>query len=283
MILWKSIKFISGYSARHQPSMAHQEQQQQHINTDEDTSGYLSDGRTSPNAWKSQSERSRPRMRLPNENRSKKTEQQPFVAERIDRIYEMENGPAMNDELNKSSRRTIPFGVNNNKYFDESNVDGVRRATPQPNRLKANGNQIGQGRKIISSDSVDDNEHETDFSSIPKWVTVHFHLEIDNATRLHWIRFPFRTPSSISSDGSRDYSHASSAYQSINFRKDKEERAKWADHHLPTTQLYDGVSKENAVKTGPCWLERGFIDSGDESVRYVLSVANYFNTRDATN
>lgn len=73
----------------------------------------------------------------------------------------------------------------------------------------------------------------------------------------------------MSSDGSRDYSHVSSAYQSINFRKDKEERAKWADRNLPSTQFYDAVSKENGVKSGPCWLERGFNDSGDESVRYA--------------
>lgn len=50
-------------------------------------------------------------------------------------------------------------------------------------------------------------------------------------------------------------------------RKDKEERAKWGDRN---SHLYDSISKESSVKSdGPCWLERGFADSGDESVRYV--------------
>lgn len=148
--------------------MPHHEQRQ-YINTDEDTSGYLSDGRTSPTAWKSQSERSRPRMRLPNENRSKKTLQTPSVME-TNRMYAMENG-ITNDELssNNNSRRVAPFVVKN-KYFKESNVDDICRTTPQQNGLKTDGNRNGQGRKMANSDSVDDNEHETDFSSIPKWV-----------------------------------------------------------------------------------------------------------------
>lgn len=144
-------------SARHQPLLSHQEQQ--YVNTDEDTSGYLSDGRTSPTAWKSQSERSRPRMRLPNENRSKKTLQ----------TNVMENDMA-NDGLSNRSRRVTPF-VANGKYFEGNNVDDMRHAAPPPSQrsgLKTDGNRNGQGRKMASSDSVDDNEHETDFSSIPK-------------------------------------------------------------------------------------------------------------------
>lgn len=50
------------------------------------------------------------------------------------------------------------------------------------------------------------------------------------------------------------------------YRKEKEERAKWGDRN---THLYDSVSKESSsVKSdGPCWLERSFADSGDESVK----------------
>lgn len=137
-----------------------------HIHTDEDTSGYLSDGRISPNAWKSlNDERGRPRMGLPTENRSKKTVQTPYVVE-TDRMFEMENGIA-NDEHSHRSRRSTPFVVNN-QYFEESNGDDVRRTKPQQNGLKTDGNRHGQGRKMASNDSVDDNEHETDFSSIPK-------------------------------------------------------------------------------------------------------------------
>lgn len=145
--------------------MSHQEQL--HINTDEDTSGYLSDGRISPNTWKAQSERSRPRMRLPNENRTKNTLPTPYVVDETDRVFEVENGMANAVEISNRSRRATPF-VENKKYFVDSNVDDMRRAMPQQTGLKTDGNRNGQGRKMASSDSVDDNEHETDFSSIPK-------------------------------------------------------------------------------------------------------------------
>lgn len=57
-------------------------------------------------------------------------------------------------------------------------------------------------------------------------------------------------------------------------RKDKEERAKWVDRN---NHFYDCISKESSVKSdGPCWLERGFIDSGDESVRYEMQFNRYF-------
>lgn len=71
-----------------------------------------------------------------------------------------------------------------------------------------------------------------------------------------------RTPSSLCSDN-RNYSRLSGPAPC---RKDKEERAKWGDRN---NHLYDSISKESSVKSmdGPCWLERGFADSGDESVR----------------
>lgn len=71
----------------------------------------------------------------------------------------------------------------------------------------------------------------------------------------------FRTPSSMCSDN-QNYSRFSSCPPS---HKEKEERAKWGDRN---NHMYDSVSKESSIKSdGPCWLERGFVDSGDESVR----------------
>lgn len=68
-----------------------------------------------------------------------------------------------------------------------------------------------------------------------------------------------RTPSSSSSDCSRQYLN----YQQNNgYRKEKEVRAKWNDYNV-----YEPVTKEKSLKSGPCWLEKGFPDSGDESVR----------------
>lgn len=177
------MKSLSVCRVKHEPT-----QEQQHINTDEDTSGYLSDGRFSPKAWKSQSDRSRPRMRLPNENLTKKSSPTPFVME-TGRMFDIENGMA-NDDHNKRSRRDTQF-VANTKYFEESNVDDVRRATPQQNELKVDGNRHGHGRKMVSSDSVDNTDRETDFNSIPKWVSgifkhisiLRFHLIDSHAER----------------------------------------------------------------------------------------------------
>lgn len=49
-------------------------------------------------------------------------------------------------------------------------------------------------------------------------------------------------------------------------RKDKDERAKWGHR---AAHVYDNISKESSIRStdGPCWLDKGFIDSGDESVR----------------
>lgn len=138
-----------------------------HGNTDEDTSGYLSDGRTSPNAWKSQSERSRPRMRLPNENHTNKPLDIPHEMY-ADRQFGMDKTMGNGDGSHRS-RRTTPL-VGSNKYFERGNIDGMRHETVRQSRLKPDTNRNGQGRKMASNDSVDDNEHETDFSSIPKWV-----------------------------------------------------------------------------------------------------------------
>lgn len=69
----------------------------------------------------------------------------------------------------------------------------------------------------------------------------------------------YRTPSSMCSDN-RNFSRLSSGPPC---RKDKEERAKWGDRN---NHFYDTVSKESSVKSdGPCWLERGFVDSGDDA------------------
>lgn len=105
-------------------------------------------------------------MRLPNENHTKKTLPTPFVVD-TDRMFDIETDTLANDEYSKRSRRDTPF-VANNKYFEEGNVGDMRRVTPQQNESKVDGNRNGHGRKMTSSDSVDDNDRETDFSSIPK-------------------------------------------------------------------------------------------------------------------
>lgn len=84
--------------------------------------------------------------------------------------------------------------------------------------------------------------------------------------RFFRFRFRFRTPSSSSSDGSRDYSVLSS-YPDTGMRKDKEERAKWGDRGVTVGHFYDPIAKDDVVKPGPGWLEKGFQDSEDESVR----------------
>lgn len=85
---------------------------------------------------------------------------------------------------------------------------------------------------------------------------------LSNYRKLIFDSFSSRTPSSLCSDN-RNYSRLLSSCPPC--RKDKEERAKWGDRN---SHLYDSISKESSVKSdGPCWLERGFADSGDESVR----------------
>lgn len=71
-----------------------------------------------------------------------------------------------------------------------------------------------------------------------------------------------RTPSSSSSECSRQYAKYSNYQGNNEYRKEKEVRAKWND-----SNIYEPISKEKNFKSGPCWLEKGLPDSGDESVR----------------
>ncbi|XP_031632569.1 uncharacterized protein LOC116346573 [Contarinia nasturtii] len=161
-----------------------------HQNTDEETSGYLSD-RMSPLLWANQ-----------NQHQQQQSQHQPHLPKDFSNyIY-----PSSGDELAPE--------------MDAMKIE-ERRRVPKHKPLPR---------------QMNDNGHETDFS-IPK------------------------TPSSMCSDN-RNYSRLSSCPPS---RKEKEERAKWGDRN---SHLYDTVSKESSIKSdGPCWLERGFVDSGDESVR----------------
>lgn len=78
------------------------------------------------------------------------------------------------------------------------------------------------------------------------------------------------TPSSISSNISRDLSNYSSLSQSYDmgrFNKNKEERAKWGDRGVTVGHFYDPLSSKDVVKSGPEWLEKGLKDCDEESVR----------------
>lgn len=182
--------------------------QHQSSNIDEDTSGYLSDSRTSPIMW---------------------AEHQP-----------------------QTQRRSKNYS---NYMYPNTMIDVANGLNGINNDGKAN-------RQI--SPQQDDNYNESDFI-IPKWVETWAYcrqiLDPISTNALFSPSFLTRTPSSVYSDV-RNYSRVPSYPPN---RTDRVERAKWGDR---TSHLYDGLSKEGTVKSdGPVWLERGFVDSGDESVR----------------
>lgn len=130
--------------------------QQSQGTTDEDTSGYFSDSRTSPSVWKSRSERARPRMYLPSEGASKKAyhygqhdtnseDSQHFILNQQD------------DELDKSYM-TLAGKMNKHSFANEAE---------NMTRDYSTGVNV-QGRKLLSNNGVDESEHEIDFS-MPKY------------------------------------------------------------------------------------------------------------------
>lgn len=162
------------------------------ITTDEDTSGYLSDSRNSPEIWKSPSDRSRSRFRLP-EARGKPSPSKYSTH----KLHGETDIPNHNTNQAPYERNQLKHMQHDNKkrYFDLNNqqlmnaynkTNGMRMREQSPKKLMACGVAAGQGRKL-PSDGLDDNEHETDFS-IPKYVNLNMQLwYVNGEKRMFWI------------------------------------------------------------------------------------------------
>lgn len=139
--------------------------------TDEETSGYLSDKQASPNVWKSRSERGLSRMRLPTEKHKIKTLQFPLNNQNfpdLNYLYADSDEPYKKYNVNGSvdSSQRKPNTKANNTATPVSNNE--TRTKFVLNAEQTNNIGDGQGRKLSPNENgIDDNEHETDFS-IPK-------------------------------------------------------------------------------------------------------------------
>lgn len=150
------------------------------ITTDEDTSGYLSDSRNSPELWKSASDRSRSRFRLPDARG--KLSPSKFSTHKLHNETDIANHSPNQAPYERNLLKQMQhdnFSDNKKRYFELNNqelmnalnkTNGMRmRDREQPHKkIIGGGVAAGQGRKL-PSDGLTDNEHETDFS-IPKYV-----------------------------------------------------------------------------------------------------------------
>lgn len=134
--------------------------------TDEDTSGYLSDSRISPDVWHPEIDRSRPRLKLPTENRARTIHSK--------HLTNMDNAPYLNTDYHKKHKHYIetqllvhpdPYqsdstnhSINdtNGKYITKQNIIAINE---------------GQERKLVSDErEMNGNGHESDFSVL-KYVS----------------------------------------------------------------------------------------------------------------
>lgn len=129
--------------------------------TDEDTSGYLSDSRISPDAWNLEMDRSRPRLRLPNENRAR-------IMHAKRQQTNQDNASHLSTEHHKKHKHYIETQLltHSDPYQSDStshsvhNINGKHDTSKNPMALNG-----GQERKLLS-DEMDGNEHESGFNML---------------------------------------------------------------------------------------------------------------------
>lgn len=128
--------------------------------TDEDTSGYLSDSRISPDVWNLEVDRGRPRLRLPTETRARTIHAK--------RITNPDNTPYLSTDHHKKHKHYIEQQLltHPDPYQSDSTNHSVNGANGKHFSNKKLTTINGGQERTLLSDEVDGNEHESDFSML---------------------------------------------------------------------------------------------------------------------